>query len=112
MGNDMELIFNFDSSWWILFFAFIGCWVILLLLRRNNISKKEIKEQILIGFFGLFAMILMELFAVSTSLWDYTTGNWPIILWPTYFAAILFGYQLLKSVELLLKKPIIPSQVK
>ena len=112
MVSGMEIIFNFNSSWYLLFFAFISCWVTLLLLRRNNIGKKEIKEQFFIGFSGLIAMILMELFAVSTGLWDYTPGNWPVILWPTYFAAILFGYQLLRSVELLVKRPIIASQVK
>ena len=78
-------------------------------LRRNNIGINEIKEQILIGIFGLTAMIIMELFAVSIGLWDYLPGNWPVILWPTYLAAILFGYQLLRSVEMLLKKSVIIS---
>jgi hypothetical protein len=84
-------------------------WTLLLLLRRNKIGKKEIKEQILIGFFGLTAMIIMELFAVSIGLWDYIPGNWPVILWPTYFAAILFGYQLLRAIEMLLKRSVIIS---
>jgi hypothetical protein len=31
-----------------------------------------------------------------------------VILWPTYFTAILFGYQLLRSIEgVLLRRPII-----
>ena len=106
-----ESINNFDSSWYILFFAFVTCWAILLLLRRNNIRKKEIKEQIFIGSVGLIAMILMELFAISTGLWDYLPGNWPIILWPTYFAAILFGYQLLRSIEFFLKRTTLTSHV-
>jgi hypothetical protein len=41
----------------------------------------------------------MEIFATSMNLWNYVPGNWPIILWPTYFVAILFGYQLLRLVE-------------
>jgi len=57
-------------------------------------------------------MVLLELFAVSVGLWDYTPGNWPVILWPTYVAAILFGYQLLRSVETLLHKPLVTSQLK
>ena len=105
----MELIFEFDSNWYILFFTFVFSWTLLLLLRRNKIGKKEIKEQILIGFFGLTAMIIMELFAVSIGLWDYIPGNWPVILWPTYFAAILFGYQLLRAIEMLLKRSVIIS---
>jgi hypothetical protein len=112
MVSGMEIIFDFNSSWYILFFAFLSCWVILLLLRRNKIGKKEIKEQLFIGACGMSAMVLMELFAVSIGLWDYAPGNWPAILWPTYFAAILFGYQLLRSIETLLKRPIIATQVK
>lgn len=108
----MEIIFNFNSNWYVLFFSFLLCWIILLLLRYHKIGKKEIKEQLLIGICGTSAMVLMELFAVSIGLWDYTPGNWPIILWPTYFAAILFGYQLLRSIEALLKKTIIVFQVK
>jgi hypothetical protein len=47
----------------------------------------------------MLSLALMEFFAVSTGLWSYTPGNWPVILWPTYFVAILFGYQLLRSIE-------------
>ena len=104
----MEIIFDFNSNWYILFFAFVSSWAILLLLRRNRVGK-EIKEQIFIGACGLMSMVLLELFAVSVGLWDYTPGNWPVILWPTYVAAILFGYQLLRSVETLLHKPLVTS---
>ena len=104
----MEIIFDFNSNWYILFFAFVSSWAILLLLRRNLVGK-EIKEQIFIGACGLMSMVLLELFAVSVGLWDYTPGNWPVILWPTYVAAILFGYQLLRSVETLLHKPLVTS---
>lgn len=107
----MELIFDFNSSWYILFFAFVASWAILLLLRRNHIEK-EIREQIFIGTSGLMSMVVLELFAVSVGLWEYMPGNWPVILWPTYIAAILFGYQLLRSIETLLHKPLIPSQLK
>ena len=107
----MEIIFDFNSSWYILFFAFIFSWAILFLFRRRQIGK-EIKEQIFIGIFGLISMVLLELFAVSFGLWDYNPGNWPIILWPTYVAAILFGYQLLRSIESLLNKPVLSSHLK
>jgi hypothetical protein len=64
----------------------------------------EGKEQITLAFCGLFALGLMELFAVSTDLWHYTPGDWPVILWPTYVVAILFGYQLLRSIEGFVKR--------
>jgi len=73
-------------------------------LRRNGQVKKEAKEQVLLALGGMLALALMEFFAVSMNLWSYTPGNWPAILWPTYFVAILFGYQLLRSIERLLHR--------
>jgi hypothetical protein len=95
----MNILFDFNSSWYVLFFAFLISWVVLLFIRRERQGRKEIKEQFFLALSGMFALALMEFFAVSTNLWNYTPGNWPVILWPTYFAAILFGYQLLRSIE-------------
>jgi hypothetical protein len=64
--------------------------------------KKEAKEQLILTLTGVFALSLMEVFAISTNLWHYIPGDWPIILWSTYFLAILFGYQLFKYIEGLL----------
>jgi len=83
----------------VLLFAFLGAWAILMVLRRNWKVSHEVKEQVLLALGGMVSLALMEFFAVSTGLWTYTPGNWPIILWPTYFAAILFGYQLLRTIE-------------
>lgn len=104
----MNIIFDYNSSWYILLFAFLGAWAILMLARRKLSLKREVKEQIFLAFGGMLSLAMMEFFAVSTGLWNYTPGNWPVILWPTYFVAILFGYQLLRSVEHLLShRPVI-----
>jgi hypothetical protein len=100
----MDVIFNFNYSWFILFFAFLGAWAALLVARRKWNAKYEVKEQVFLAFGGMISLALMEFFAVSTGLWNYTPGNWPVILWPTYFAAILFGYQMLRSIEGLLRR--------
>jgi hypothetical protein len=102
----MNVFFDYNSSWYVLFFGFLGAWILLTLARRKFNSWHEIKEQMLLALGGMTAMALMELFAVSTGLWNYTPGNWPVILWPTYFAGILFGYQLLRSVERVLRRPL------
>jgi hypothetical protein len=107
----MGITFSYNSGWYIILFGFIIAWIALL-LRRKSFGKKEIKEQILTGVGGMTACILMELFAIYSGLWLYTTGNWPAILWPTYFSAILFGYQLLRSIESFLHKPIIVPKPK
>jgi hypothetical protein len=104
----MDVIFDFNSNWYILLFAFLGAWAALLVVRRKWLAKHEVKQQIFLAFGGMISLALMELFAVSTGLWNYTPGNWPVILWPTYFAAILFGYQLLRSIESLIPhRPVI-----
>ena len=101
----MELVFDFNSSWYIVFFGFISSWTILMLLRHKSFGKQEIIEQVFIGVGGITTCVLMELFAISTGLWVYPTGNWPVILWPTYLAGALFGYQLFRSVEVVLHRP-------
>jgi len=98
----MNVFFDFNSSWYILLFGFLAAWAVLLVARRKYRTLHEIKEQLFLAVGAMTSLLLMELFAVSTGLWNYTPGNWPVILWPTYFAAILFGYQLLRTVESLL----------
>jgi hypothetical protein len=93
------VILDFNSNWYVILFAFLAAWAILLGVRRKWVAKNEVKQQVFLAFGGMISLSLMEFFAVSTGLWNYTPGNWPVILWPTYFAAILFGYQLLRSIE-------------
>jgi len=95
----MALDFHFSQSWYALFFAFLLAWLTLAIVRRKSTGKKEAKEQFILGLLGSCALLSMEIFATSTNLWNYVPRNWPIILWPTYFVAILFGYQLLRFVE-------------
>jgi hypothetical protein len=95
----MHLLFDFPQNWIILFLAFLLIWAVLLVSRKNNGRKKEVKEQVYLAVSGLFALFLMEVFATQSNLWHYIPGDWPVILWPTYVAAILFGYQLLRFIE-------------
>ena len=95
----MNIVFDYNSSWYLLFFGFLLAWLTLAVARRNRRCKGEAKEQVYLALGGMAALGLMEFFAVSTDLWHYTSGDWPVILWPTYFAAILFGYQLVRSIE-------------
>jgi hypothetical protein len=104
----MNVFIDFSSSWFVLFFGFLAAWAVLMVARRKYNARHEVKEQLFLAVGGMISLMLMEFFAVSTGLWDYTPGNWPIILWPTYFVAILFGYQLLRSVErVLLRRPVV-----
>jgi hypothetical protein len=95
----MNAFFDFNSSWYVLLFAFFAAWATLMFVRGKLLAKHEFKEQALLAFGGMCSLAMMEIFAVSMGLWSYTPGNWPVILWPTYFVAILFGYQLLRTIE-------------
>ena len=95
----MQLLFEFPQNWIILFFAFLGVWALLMFNRKNGVGKGELKEQVYLAAAGLFSLFLMEVFATQSNMWHYIPGDWPVILWPTYVAAILFGYQLLRFIE-------------
>ncbi len=90
---------QFSQSWYVLFAAFLSAWLLLTIMRRKHMGRKEVKEQFVLGLLGSCALVSMEIFATSMNLWNYVPANWPVILWPTYFVAILFGYQLLRLVE-------------
>ena len=95
----MQIIFDFNLSWFVLFFSFIGAWAVLMLNRKRKGQSSSVKEQFFLSIGGLFSMVLMEVFSTQSGLWHYLPGDWPVILWPTYVAAILFGYQLLRFIE-------------
>jgi hypothetical protein len=95
----MPFVIEFSSSWYLLFAGFFLGWLAITLIIRKRLNLKEAKRQILFGVFGLLVPISMEIYAVSTGLWTYYPGNWPVILWPTYFIAILFAYQLIRLFE-------------
>jgi hypothetical protein len=95
----MAIILVFDPAWYMLFFGFLLGWFLLWVIRRKHTAPNEKKEQLLMGIVGLGTLIVMEVFATSMNLWNYTPGNWPIILWPSYFAAALFWYQLVRTIE-------------
>jgi len=89
----------FSKMWYVLFLAFLLSWLILLISRKSDRGRKEFKEQLCLALVGVPTLLLMEIFATSMNLWYYVPGNWPIILWPTYLVAILFGYQLVRFIE-------------
>ncbi len=94
----MHLLFDFPQNWVLLFFAFLLIWAVLMISRKKS-GRKEVKEQVYLAVAGLFSLFLMEVFATQSNMWHYLPGDWPVILWPTYVAAILFGYQLLRFIE-------------
>lgn len=94
----MDLIFQFSQDWYVLFFSFFLAWLGLFIYRKSYKNKKEMKEQTIYVSICLTIAVIMEFFAVSTDLWHYMSGDWPVILWFIYSAILSFGYQLMKLI--------------
>lgn len=82
------LILDFPSGWYVLF-AFA-----LVLFAIFSYFRKSFSSVIRFGFIGLAVAVVSEIIAIYLGLWTYTNGNWPIILWPTYFLYTAAFYQL------------------
>ncbi len=96
----MNVIFDFNSNWYILLFAFLAAWALLLVVRRKWLVKHEVKQQVFLSFrrhdftgaHGVLCRIdgTMELYTWELANYSYGLPD---------FVAILFGYQLLRSIE-------------
>jgi len=64
MVLNMNVIFSFNSDWYVLLFAFLAAWAILMVIRRKWQAKHEVKQQIFLAFGGMISLALMEFFAV------------------------------------------------
>jgi len=87
----------FNPIWFILLAIAVVIFIGLFFSRRSYAKKSEIKQQL------VFAVIVFAFSAVSEligagTLWNYTEGNWPAILWVLYFFGGLAGFQLVKFV--------------
>ncbi len=91
--------FEFPPGWWIITGIILFIYIALLFQRKSYAGQREAKAQLLFGFVVLALSFLFEVIAVSLDVWTYYPGNWPVILWPTYFLSGLLGYQLVKKIE-------------
>ena len=86
-------VFDFPSEWYILLGFSVALFAVFSLARRN------FSGCIRFGIIGLVISAVTEFIGVSAGLWNYTNGNWPVILWPTYFVYTMSFYQIFKLLE-------------
>jgi len=79
-----------DIAWYIMILGFVVAWLILYKLNKKNNIKKDLVTGLLVVFIGF----VVEIYAVSNDMWNYTSGNWPWQLWVSYFASGLPFYQI------------------
>lgn len=94
----MRLYLNTPSGWWGVLAIIVGVYALLFLTRKHR-GHRELVPQLLFGTATLLFAFMIELVGISTHLWNYTTGNWPVILWVAYFASGLAAFQMAKCIE-------------
>lgn len=95
----MNIYFSFGVGWYPVIGVMIIFWLIIFLYRKGYRNRKEIKQQIIVSMIGVALAFCLEYMAVSNGIWHYSTGDWPIILWPFYFVIGIAGYQLVKLAQ-------------
>jgi hypothetical protein len=59
----------------------------------------------MLGFTTVIIAAGMEIYGAKVAgLWAYTGGNWPYLLWVTYFFIGMFGYALVEAIDRGFKK--------
>ena len=66
--------------------------------------KKDFKRNIQFGLIGTLLGIVVEVLALIFGLWEYSGGNWPIILWPAYFIASMVWHEIYRFFDSWQKK--------
>ena len=79
---------DFPVGWYILFFVGLLTFVLASYLRKSFSGVARF------GALSLVTSVFVELMGIGLNLWNYTGGNWPIILWPSYFLYSMAVYQI------------------
>ena len=77
-------------GWYVLIAMFLAVWIVLSVYRKD----RKLLPQLVLGIIMTALAFVVEIIGISLGLWDYATGNWPAILWPTYFVTALLFYQI------------------
>lgn len=81
-------VIDFSPGWYVLL-AFS-----LILFAVFSYLRKSFSGVIKFGLIGLAVGIVGEGVGVGLNLWNYSAGNWPVVLWLVYFLFTAAFYQL------------------
>ncbi len=95
----MELITTFSPYWFIPVGLFFSLFAVIFIVRKTYERKDEIKRNLVCACVTLALTLAGEFIAVSLNLWNYTGGNWPVILWVAYFVSGLLAFQLVMMIN-------------
>ena len=83
-------VIDFPPAWYLIFAMALGLFVIFSHIRKST------KGAARFGAIGLAIGIVSEAIGVGFGLWSYHPGNWPVILWLTYFLYTAAFFQMFK----------------
>lgn len=93
------IYWTFHPGWYVVIGIPLTIWILISVYRKNYRDPKEIQRQLAMGFTGLGLGLFTETIAVSMGLWHYGGGDWPAVLWLTYFLCSIAGYQIIKMLH-------------
>ena len=88
------ILYDSPSGWYFMLAAGIILWLVF-----AKLSKTKLKTNAVMGLFVMMIAVMAELIGTGLNLWSYTTGNWPFLLWPSYFFYGMLAFSLFKIVE-------------
>lgn len=91
--HSILFVLDFSAGWFVLLAFSIALFAIFTYLR------KSIKNVIYFGIIGLAVSLATETIGVGMNLWNYTGGNWPVLLWPTYMIITMAFYQIFSVIK-------------
>lgn len=89
------IYFTTEPAWYLIIIILASIWLVLMYYRKSY----RMRQQIAVACFATLLAFVMENIAVFHGIWDYTGGNWPIVLWPTYFISAMMMYQMAKLAD-------------
>lgn len=94
----MNIYLSFSPSWLAILAVIAAIFLALFVYRKSYSKKYEIKQQFVFAIISVLFSLGIEILAVGMNLWNYTGGNWPVILWVTYFFSGLMAFQIVKFI--------------
>jgi len=92
---DMAIYYEWGFGWYYVIAILFSVWLFTMVYNKNY----KIRPQITVGLITLALSFFIENVAVSQGIWNYAPGNWPVILWPSYFLSGMAAYQIVKIVD-------------
>jgi len=90
-----EIILSFLPGWYVTFAIGLVTAVVFGWFSRY----RNFRFALLIGLCSVAFAIVVEPVSIYLNLWNYTGGNWPVILWLSYFVYGISFYYLIKLLE-------------